>query len=177
MAPCGLGTVYLLADRTIQRRIREEWCRETCWQNALSQGEVLWSQAQTGGQQGIWEQRAKETPFRLLVFNTNKLSVIRVAAVSWNYGYCVIVSHITSLVAPMVKCLPTMREAWIQSLGQEDSPEKETATHSSTLAWKIPWTKESGRLQSTRSQSWTRLSDFTSLHHTLNLYIFSNLNS
>ena len=43
--------------------------------------------------------------------------------------------------------LPTMRKTWIQSLGQEDLLEKEMATHCSILAWKIPWTKESGGLQ------------------------------
>jgi len=52
------------------------------------------------------------------------------------------------LVAQMVKCLPTMWETWVQSLGQDDPLEKETATHSSTLASKIPWTEEPGRLQS-----------------------------
>ena len=45
----------------------------------------------------------------------------------------------TFLVAQMVKHLPTMRETWVQSLGWEDPLEKEMATHSSTLAWKIPW--------------------------------------
>ena len=48
----------------------------------------------------------------------------------------------------MVKCLPTMQETWVLSLSQEDALEKEMATHSSTLAWKIPWTEEPGRLQS-----------------------------
>ena len=48
----------------------------------------------------------------------------------------------------MVKHLSTIREAWVQSLGQEDLLEKEMATHSSTLAWKIPWMEEPGRLQS-----------------------------
>ena len=47
-----------------------------------------------------------------------------------------------SLVAQMVKHLPTMRETWVLSLGWEDAPEKETATRSSILAWKIPWTEE-----------------------------------
>ena len=47
----------------------------------------------------------------------------------------------------MVKCLPTMWETWVRSLGGEDPLEKEMATHSSTLAWKIPWTEERGRLQ------------------------------
>ena len=50
----------------------------------------------------------------------------------------------TSLVAQMVKRLPTMRETWAQSLGWEDLLEKEMATHSSILAWKIPWTEEPG---------------------------------
>ena len=49
----------------------------------------------------------------------------------------------------MVKHLPTMWETWVQSLGQEDLLEKEMATHSSILAWKIPWTEEPGRLLST----------------------------
>ena len=49
-----------------------------------------------------------------------------------------------SLVAQTVKCLSTMRETWVRSLGQEDSLEKAMATHSSTLAWKIPWTEELG---------------------------------
>ena len=53
-----------------------------------------------------------------------------------------------SLVAQIVKHLPVMLETWVRSLGQEDILEKETATHSSTLAWKIPWTMEPGRLQS-----------------------------
>ena len=44
-----------------------------------------------------------------------------------------------SLVAQMVKNLPAIQETWVQSLGQEDSPEEEMATHSSILAWKILW--------------------------------------
>jgi len=55
-------------------------------------------------------------------------------------------------VAQMVKRLPTMLETWVQSLGQEDLLEKEMATRSSVLAWKIPWTEEPGRLQSMGSQ-------------------------
>ena len=52
----------------------------------------------------------------------------------------------------MVMHLPTMRENQVQSLGQEDLLEKEMATHSNILAWKIPWTEEPGRLQSMGSQ-------------------------
>ena len=54
----------------------------------------------------------------------------------------------TSLVAQTVKHLSTMRETWVPSLGQEDPLEKEMAIHSSTIAWKIPWIEEPGRLQS-----------------------------
>ena len=52
----------------------------------------------------------------------------------------------------MVKCLSTMRETRVQSLGREDPLEKEMAIHSSTIAWKIPWTEEPGRLPSMGSQ-------------------------
>ena len=57
-----------------------------------------------------------------------------------------------SLVAQTVKRLPAMGETWVQSLGQKDPLEKEMATHSSSLAWKIPLTEEPGRLQSVESQ-------------------------
>ena len=58
----------------------------------------------------------------------------------------------TSLVAQALKCLSTMRETQVQSLVWEDPLEKEMAIHSSTIAWKIPWTEEPGRLQSMGSQ-------------------------
>ena len=61
-------------------------------------------------------------------------------------------SHFASLVAQRVKRLPAMQETWVQSLGQEDPLEKEMVTHSSTVAWKIPWTEKPGRLQSMGSQ-------------------------
>ena len=57
-----------------------------------------------------------------------------------------------SLVAQRVKRLPAVQETWVRSLGQEDPLEKEMAAHSSTLAWKIPWTEKPGRLQSMGSQ-------------------------
>ena len=58
----------------------------------------------------------------------------------------------TSLVAQMVNHLPTMQETRVRSLGWEDPPEKEMATHSSILAWKIQWTEEPNRLKSTGPQ-------------------------
>ena len=66
-------------------------------------------------------------------------------------------------MAQRVKCLPAMWETWVQSLGWEDPLEKEMATHSSILAWRIPWTEEPGGLQSTgRKESDT--TEQSSLH-------------
>ena len=58
----------------------------------------------------------------------------------------------TSLVAQTVKNLPAMQKIWIQSLGLEESLDKEMATYSCILAWRIPWTEEPGELQSMGSQ-------------------------
>ena len=66
----------------------------------------------------------------------------------------------------MVKRLPVVQETWVRFLGWEDPLEKEMVIHSSTLAWKIPWTEEPDGLQSMGSQSRTRLSDFTFLSFT-----------
>ena len=63
------------------------------------------------------------------------------SAFSWVY-------LMASLVAQMVESLPAVRETQVQSLGQEDPLEKEVATHSSILAWRIPWTEKPGGLQS-----------------------------
>ena len=57
-----------------------------------------------------------------------------------------------SLVAQRLKCLPAMQETWVLSLGREDPLEKEMATFSSILAWRISWKEEPGGLQSTGSQ-------------------------
>ena len=73
-----------------------------------------------------------------------------------------------SLVAQRLKHLPAKWETWVLSLSREDPLEKEMVTHSSILAWRIPWTEEPSGLQSTVAKSWTRLSDFT---FTLNIHI------
>ena len=65
----------------------------------------------------------------------------------------------TSLVAQMVKNLPAMQETWVWSLGSEDPLEKGMATHSSILAWKIPWAEKPSGLQSILPQSLTQLSN------------------
>ena len=64
----------------------------------------------------------------------------------------ILVCERASLVAQMVKRLLAMRETWVGSLGREDPLGKDMATHSSPLAWKIPWTQEPHRLQSMESQ-------------------------
>ena len=68
-----------------------------------------------------------------------------------------------SLVAQMVKHLLAVQETWVQSLGREDRLEKEMATHSSTLAWRIPWMEEPRRLHTVHgvTNSQTQLSNFT----------------
>ena len=71
----------------------------------------------------------------------------------------------------MVKRLPTMRETWVRSLDREEPLEKEMATFSSILAWKIPWMEESGRLQSMGR----RESDTTEqLHFDFHFTLFGN---
>ena len=60
-----------------------------------------------------------------------------------------------SLIAQLVKNLPAVQEAWVRSLGREDPLEKEMATHSSLIVWKISWTEEPGGLQ---SMGWQRVS-------------------
>ena len=74
---------------------------------------------------------------------------------------CIILIHGASLVAQMAKRLPAMRETQVQSLGGEDPLEKALAIHSSTLAWKIPWTEEPVGYSHWVAKSRTWLSDFT----------------
>ena len=77
------------------------------------------------------------------------LGVLNVAVYAWDVLKR---SPLPSLLAQMVKHLPTMWETRVQSLGREDLLEKEMSTHSSILAWKNPWSEEPGRLQSMGSQ-------------------------
>ena len=69
--------------------------------------------------------------------------------------------ELTSLIAHLIKNLPAMQETWVRSLGWEDPLEKEMATHSTILAWRVPWTEESGGLLSMGSQESDMLSDQT----------------
>ena len=84
-------------------------------------------------------------------------------------------SSFLTQVAQMVKCLPEMQKTGVQSLDQKDPLEKKMATHSSTLAWKIPWMEEPGRLQSMGSQ---RVGDdftFTFISYKLRTKVFKCL--
>ena len=104
---------------------REEWCRQTS--QFLNVGTVLHLKSKQVDNNKNWP---CEPPV-------------------WGFMF---IGKGTSLVAQMVKHLPTMWETQVQSLGREDPLEKEMATHSSILTWKIPWTEEPGRLQSMGSQ-------------------------
>ena len=74
----------------------------------------------------------------------------------WGPGIVEVLKHQVSLVAQMVKNLPTMQEIWVSSLGQEDSLEKGMATHSSIPAWRILWTEEPDGVQSMQvTKNWT----------------------
>ena len=77
-------------------------------------------------------------------------NIVHVSEYIENYRYFSLVG--TFLVIQMVKNLPVMKETWVQSLGQENSLEKRMTTHTGILAWRIPWTGEPGRLQSTESE-------------------------
>ena len=81
------------------------------------------------------------------VINAYCLQLLRLGVIC----YTLIESKV-SLMAQMVKNLPAMQKTQVGSLGREDPLEEEMATHSSILAWKIPWTEEPGRLQSMRLQ-------------------------
>ena len=85
------------------------------------------------------------------------------------YIYIYIHTHIyrASLVTQRVKHLPAMQETQVQFLGWEDPLEKEIATHSSTLAWKIPWTEKPNRLQSMWSQR---------VRHDFHTYVYTHTN-
>ena len=73
-------------------------------------------------------------------------------AILFSKNYNIMLVSRASLVAQMVKNPPAMQDTWIQSLGQEDPLEKEMATYSSILAWRIPWTEEPCGLYSMGSQ-------------------------
>ena len=84
------------------------------------------------------------------------------SSTSWNHNlhWTELFISSTSLVAQRLKRLPPMWETWVRSLRREDPLEKEMVTHSSVLAWRIPWMEKPGTVQGV-AKSWTQLSDFT----------------
>ena len=80
-----------------------------------------------------------------------------------------------SLVAPKTKHLPAIWETQVQYRGWEDPLEKEMATYYSTVAWKIPWTEEPGKLQCIKFQSRTRLSNFIASPFSLGAFLIAQL--
>ena len=92
-------------------------------------------------------------PFLLVTRSNGKVDTVVKGSCKRNQGLKSVDLKIILGLAQMVKNLPAMWETWVPSLGWEDSLEKGMATHSSTLAWRIPWTEEAGGLQSMGSQS------------------------
>ena len=97
---------------------------------------VLWFKAQDLYRLGTKIKYSEGVNPGHLLLSEQKFVHRRILCITW-----------ASLVAQRLKCLPAMRETWVQSLGREDPLEKEMATHSSILAWRIPWTEEPGGLQ------------------------------
>ena len=102
---------------------------------------VLWFKAQDLYRLGTKIKYSEGVNPGHLLLSEQKLVHRHILCITW-----------ASLVAQRLKCLPAVRETWVRSLGWEDPLEKEMATHSSILAWRIPWTEEPGGLQSTASQ-------------------------
>ena len=99
----------------------------------------------------------KRHPYNTPIAQILETSLSKHFAIYWKHG--------ASLVAQMVKRLLAMQETRVRSLDWEDPLKKEMATHSSTLAWKIPWTEEPDRLRSMGLQRVGGLSDFTFTFH------------
>ena len=95
------------------------------------------------------------------------------------FGYLFVICISSSVVAQTVKCLPTMQETQVQSLGKEDLLEKEMSTHSSTLSWKIPTTEEPGRLYSPWGHKESDITEQLHFHfieqQRVNIFIILNL--
>ena len=85
---------------------------------------------------------------------------LKLTSLTFYFNLCKVKANLeVSLVAQLVKNLPPMQETWVGSLDGEDPLEKEMKTHSSILAWRIPWTEEPGGLQSLGHKSQTRRSN------------------
>ena len=129
---------------------------------SLGQEDLLQKEMATHSSILAWEIPWTEEPGGVQSTNGVKKSWTRLSVHAYIHIFILLYSlliHLTSLAAQTVKHVSTMWETWVQSLGQEDSLEKEMAPHSSTLAQKIPWTEEPGVHGVAKSR--TRLSNFT----------------
>ena len=97
--------------------------------------------AQSTASEGVGNLEDSLPPVGSVLFSKGKVAKSRTIGFTW-----------ASLMTQMVKNPPAMRETWVRSLGWEDPLEKGMATHSSILAWRIPWTEEPGGLQLVGSQ-------------------------
>ena len=113
------------------------------WNCKLLQGAEVCMHFHTVISNYLWPSSFLRTIWKKWLFTTLSLSYERLH---------VFLITCKSLVAQRLKRLPPMRETRVRSLGREDPLEKEVVTHSSILAWRIPWMEKSGRLQSMRSQ-------------------------
>ena len=102
-----------------------------------------------GNVKGNWREQTKEKTINTL----NSISAIPWSCHVWYVALILLGITWVSLVAQRLKRLPPMLQTWVWSLGQEDPLEKEMVTHSSILAWRIPWMEKPHRLQSMKSQT------------------------
>ena len=124
--------------------MQETWIQPLGWEDPLEKGMATHSNVL------VWRIPWTEEPGRLQFIGCKELDMTE--QLSHTLG--------NFLVAQRVKNLPAIQETWGRSLGWEDPLEKGMATHSSILAWRIPWTEEPGGLQSMGfSKSWTQLGD------------------
>ena len=143
--------------------MQETWVRSLGWEDPTEKGKATHS--------SILAWRSPWTVYSPL--GCKELDMTEQISLVWIYKY----SHFgASLVAQKVKNLPATWETQVRFLGLEDPLEKEMATHSTTLAWKIPWTEEPGRLQSMGSKrvrhNWATSLSLFSLHLTIRVCVY-----
>ena len=133
----------------------ETWVRSLSWEDPLEK------EIATHSSILAWRITWMEEAGRLQSMGSQKLDTTK--WLNW-----------TELVAQMVKNPPAMWETWVRSLGWEDPLEEDMATHSSILAWRIPWTEEPGELQSIGSErvghDWATFTGSVKLTHEINHY-------
>ena len=127
--------------------IQETWVWSLGWEDSLEK------EMATQSSTFAWKIPWTEEPGRLQPMGSQKTSNNQTRLGNFTKWIMVATCHYSVIhMAQMIKHMSSMLETWVRSLGREDPLEKEMATHSTTLAWKIPWTEEPGGIQSTGSQ-------------------------